>query len=188
MPMPAANTLFSSHRSSTSPCSAGSRCSSAKRKSGERRFMKWNRVFFVLVFCTASARGGEPGSRLPSSRQEPQLVRDLHAVRKGDRVTLTWSQLRDTENGQSFAGHLAVARVCRNISPTISDSGSACPQVVRQVNFEKSVGVAASAAHGKPNPETTVRLIDILPESRDDSDRLQFAVYKVEFRDDRGRR
>jgi hypothetical protein len=150
--------------------------------------MKWKKVFFALALCAASARGGEPGSRLAGSSKELQLVRDLRAVRKGDKVTLTWSQPRDTENGQSFAGHLAVARVCRNISATISDPGLACSQVVRQVNFERSVGVPASAAHGKPNAETTVRLIDILPESHDDSDHLQFAVYKVEFRDDRGRR
>src|SRR5580692_1579829 len=162
MPMPAANTSSSSHRSSTSPCSAGLRCSSAKERSGEKQFMKWKKVFFALALCAASARGGEPGSRLAGSSKELQLVRDLRAVRKGDKVTLTWSQPRDTENGQSFAGHLAVARVCRNISATISDPGLACSQVVRQVNFERSVGVAASAAHGKPNAETTVRLIDIL--------------------------
>jgi hypothetical protein len=150
--------------------------------------MKWNGVFFALVFCAASARGGEPGRRLTGSPEEPQLVRDLRAVRKGDKVTLTWSQPLYTENRQSFGGHLAVARICRNIAPTISGSGLACPHAVGQVNLEPSVGVAASAVHGKPNAETTLRLIDILPERQDDSDRLQFAVYKIEFRDDRGRR
>ena len=150
--------------------------------------MRWNTVFFALVFCAASARGSEPGNRLPGSPQESQSVRDLRAVRKGDKVTLTWSQPRDTENRQSLARHLAVARVCRNISETISDSGLACLHAVRKVNLERSVGVAASAAHGKPNAETMFRLIDILPESQDGSDRPQFAVYKVEFRDDRGRR
>jgi hypothetical protein len=149
--------------------------------------MKWNTVFFALVLCVPSARAGGSESRSAGSLQESQLVRDLRAVRKGHKVALTWSQPRDTENRQSVERHLAVARICRTISSTISDSGLACQHVVRQVNLEKPVGVAAGGAHGKPNAETTVRFIDILPESRDDSDRLQFAVYKVEFRDDRGR-
>ena len=148
--------------------------------------MKWNTVLFAFVLCAPSARAGGPESRLAGSSQKSQLVRDLRAVRKGDKVTLTWSQPRDKENGQSSAEHLAVARICRTISSTISDSGLACPHVVRQVNLGRSVGIVASAAHGKPNAETAVRLIDILPETQDDSERLQFAVYKIEFRDDHG--
>ena len=54
--------------------------------------MKWNQAFFILFFCAASARGGEPGSRLAGSPQGSPLVRDLRAVRKGDKVTLTWSR------------------------------------------------------------------------------------------------
>jgi hypothetical protein len=150
--------------------------------------MKWNRVLCALVLCAPSAGAGGPRSRVAGSPKEAQLVRDLRAVRKGDKVTLTWSQPRDAENGQSFEGHLAVARICRNISATISDSGLACSHAVRQINLERPVGLAASAVHGKSNAETKVRLIDILPESQDDSDHLQFAVYEVEFRDDRGQR
>ena len=149
--------------------------------------MKWNRVFFAIAFCAASARCGGPGSRLAGSPQGSQVVRDLCAVRKGGKVVLTWSQPRDTEDRQSFAGHLAIARICRNISSTISDSGSACPHPMRQVNLENSVAVAATAAHEKPNADTAVRWIDVLPESQDDSEHLQFAVYKLELLDDHGR-
>ncbi len=150
--------------------------------------MKLNAVFVALVFCAATARVDEAGRRLPGALQESQSVRDLRAVRKGGKVTLTWSQPRDPENGQSFAGHLTLARICRNISSTISDSGSACQHVVGQVNLEKPVAVAASAAHGKANAETTVRCIDMLPESKEESDHLQFAVYRLELRDDHGHR
>jgi hypothetical protein len=149
--------------------------------------MKWDKLFFALAFCTGSARGGGPGSRLADAPQKSQLVRDLRAVRKGDKVALTWSQPRDTENRQSSAPHLAVARICRNISSTISDSGSACSHPVRQVNLENSVAVAPIAAHEKTNAEPTFRVIDALPESQDDADHLQFAVYKLELLDDHGR-
>jgi hypothetical protein len=150
--------------------------------------MKWNTVFFAFVFCAASVWGGEHGSRLAGSPQESQLVRDLHAVRKGDKVALTWSQPSDTENRQSLSGHLAVARICRNISSTFSDYGLACPHAVREVNLENSAIGPAKASHGKPNAETTVQLTDTLPENQDDSDHLQFAVYKLELLDDQGRR
>jgi hypothetical protein len=149
--------------------------------------MKWNALFFALTFCAASTQAGGPGSRLAGSSQKSQLVRDLRAMRKGDKVTLTWSQPRDTENGQSAGGHLAVARICRNISSTISDFGLACSHAVKQANFESSVGVPANAAHRKRNADAVVRVIDVLPDSQDESAHLQFAVYKIEFRDDHGR-
>jgi hypothetical protein len=149
--------------------------------------MKWNRAFFPIVFCATSARGGGPGSWLAGRPQGSQVVGDLHAVRKGGKVVLTWSQPRDTEDRQSFTGHLAIARICRNISSTISDSGSGCPYPVRTVNLENSAAVAATAAHAKPNADTAVRWIDVLPESQDNSEHVQFAVYKIELLDDHGR-
>jgi len=149
--------------------------------------MKWKTLFFTFVFCIPAAQGGGPGSQLVSSPQGSQLVRDLRAVRKGDRVTLTWNQPHETENRQSFARHLAVVRICRNISSIISDSGMTCRHAVRQVNLKDSVHVASRTAHARSNAETTFRLIDILPERQDDSDQVQFAVYKIELRDDRGR-
>jgi hypothetical protein len=154
---------------------------------GEKRFMKWPTMFFALAFCAVSAWSDELGSRLAASSQESQLVRDLRAVRKGDKVTLTWTQPRDPANQRYSARHLGIATLCRNISSKISDSGMACQHAVRQVNLKDSVHVPSSAAHARSNTETTVRLIDILPEGPDDSDQVQFAVYKIELRDDRGR-
>lgn len=155
-------------------------------KCGKKGLMKWTTVFFALALCAASARGDGPGNPVTDASQESRLVRDLRAVRKGDKVTLTWSQPRGTEHRQSFAGHLAVARICRNISTSTSDSESACAHPVRKINLENSVAVALSSAHAKPNAKTTIRSIDVLPESKDDSDHLQFAVYKLELLDDYG--
>jgi hypothetical protein len=148
--------------------------------------MKWNRVFFAFVFCAASARGRGPDGRLAGSPQESQLVRDLRAVRKGDKVALTWTQPRHTESRQSSPGHLAAVRICRNISSTISASGLACPHLVRRVNLEKSVAVAAIAVSEKANAETTIQVIDTLPDSQDDPGHLQFAIYKLQLLDDQG--
>jgi len=149
--------------------------------------MKWTKVFFALVFCTGLVRGAAPGSQLADAPKEPPLVRDLRAVRKGDKVALTWSNPRDAENQGSFVGHLAVARICRTISLTISDSGSGCAHPARQVNLENSVAIAPIAVNGKPNAKTTVRVIDVLYEGQDHADQVQFAVYKLELLDDHGR-
>jgi hypothetical protein len=149
--------------------------------------MRWDKAFFALAAFAASARGGGPGSQLAGSPQESQLVSDFRAVRKGDKVTLTWTDPSEREDRQSSVGHLAVARICRNISPTISDSGSACSHPVRQVNLRRSAAVAAIPVREKPKAETTFQVIDSLPESQEDSDRLQFAVYKLELLDEHGR-
>jgi hypothetical protein len=149
--------------------------------------MKWKTLFFALLYCAASAHGGGHASRLADLSQGSQLVRDLRAVRKGDQIVLTWSQPRDTDDRQSLGGHLAVARICRNISSTISDSGPACPHPVRQVNLKTSVAAAAIAVHEKPSAKTTFRVIDALPKRQDESDLPQFAVYILELLDDHGR-
>jgi hypothetical protein len=156
-------------------------------KCGKEGFMKWTTVFFALALCAASARGDGSGNRVTDASQESRLVRDLRAVRKGDNVTLTWTQPSEKENRQPSVGHLTVARICRDISSTISESASACPHPLRQVNLEKSVAAAAIAVHEKPNAETTFRVTDVLPENQDGSDHLQFAVYKLELLDDHGR-
>lgn len=145
--------------------------------------MKWTTVFFALALCATSARGDGSGNPVTDASQESRLVRDLRAVRKGDNVTLTWTQ----PSRQPSVGHLAVARICRDISSTISESASACPHPLRQFNLEKSMAVAAIVVHEKPNAETTFRVIDVLPENQDGSDHIQFAVYKLELLDDHGR-
>jgi hypothetical protein len=156
-------------------------------KCDKEGFMKWTTVLFALALCVASARGDGSGNPVTDASQESRLVRDLRAVRKGDNVTLTWTQPSEKEDRQPSDRHLTVARICRDISSTISESASPCPHSLRQVNLEKSVASAAIAVHEKPNAETTFRVSDVLPENQDGSDHLQFAVYKLELLDDHGR-
>lgn len=152
--------------------------------------MKWNNALLALTFCVTLGWSGTE-SRVVGAPQKSQLVRDLRATRKGDKVTLTWSQPREAANQRSVVQHLAVARVCRRISTaaasTTSDSMAACTQTVGQIDLQKSAAISANVLRGKGNGQT-VRFIDTLPEENGNSRPLQFAVYRVELRDGDGHR
>src|SRR5437763_1027049 len=83
------------------------------RNIGERPFVKWTKTFFILAFCATLPWGWASGAQ-PSSHGS-QLVHDLKATRKGNKVMLTWSQPRALLDRQPVMGHL-LSRVCRNIS------------------------------------------------------------------------
>lgn len=146
--------------------------------------MKWNKGLLAFIFCIALAGSAAETVGAP---QNSQPVRDLRATRKGDKVILTWSQPRETADKQSAARRLEVARVCRDISaaapsPAPASDPAACTQTVGQVDLQKSTAIS-----GKSNAPT-VQFIDTLPKEQKNSDPLQFAVYRVELRDDHGHR
>jgi hypothetical protein len=116
-------------------------------------------TFLALAVCALL-------SSAISADQSPQ-VRDLQATRKGNKVTLTWTQPRMAANHQ-------VAKVCRNISASSTLSGSpTCTQPLGEVTQKTST--------------TTAQFTDTLSEDATTSDPMQFAVYTVEMRDGQGR-
>src|SRR5262249_58989624 len=54
----------------------------------------------------------QPGPPLPPSLELPKPPGDLHATRKGDKVTLTWTQPTRTTDRQSLR-YLGPTRICR---------------------------------------------------------------------------
>lgn len=156
--------------------------------------MKRNRAFLALIFYAALVCGGE--GRILAARvpQESQLVRDLRASRKGDRVTLTWSQPRAVAIRESPAENLIAARVCRSISPTalvsatVADASAVCAQSVGKIDVRKPGEPGVRVVHSRNSEAATVQFVDILPANLADSDSLQFAVYAVELQDARGRK
>jgi hypothetical protein len=123
--------------------------------------------------------------------QESALVRDLRASRKGAKVTFSWSQPRAVSNRESLAANLKVATVCRNISPTTPtpaiDTSSACAQTVGRIDLRKRAEPGVRVVHYKNNEAATVQFVDTLPANQEDSDSVQFAVYRLELQDARGR-
>src|SRR5271165_2161947 len=80
--------------------------------------------FIVLVgacvFLVSCAQVGPP---LPPSLELPKPPSDLHVIRKGNQVTLTWSQPTLTTHRQSIR-YLGPTRVCRSFASEISECGS----------------------------------------------------------------
>ena len=62
----------------------------------------------ALVAC------GIPGAPQPPSLELPRTVGDLQAVRKGDKVTLTWTTPHETTD-RTRIKHLGVTRICRAV-------------------------------------------------------------------------
>jgi hypothetical protein len=91
----------------------------------------------LICLMMVSALGcGTPGAPLPPSLGIPKPVSDLHAVRKGDTVTVTWSTPTDTTDGALVRkpGKMQVARA-------ISDNGAAggAAQIVAELPLEPAL-------------------------------------------------
>src|SRR5215470_17043277 len=121
------------------------------------RFVSLIFLLLVLLGC------GTPGAPQPPSANIPKPVKDLHAARKGDTVTLTWTAPKETTDGALVRkqGKMTVRR-------TTSDNDR--PAVVAEVTLE--------AAHKSQEAQGTTAkdsLTSLLSSSSAD-----FASYTVE--------
>jgi len=146
----------------------------------------------VLALDATPARCAPEAQK--STLHDPlQSVQGLHAVRKSDKVTLTWSQPRYSSVGASAERrYVSAARVCRDISSTPPDSNpaakgstTACGQPVAEVDVNKSAG--APPMGEKFYGVVTLRFMDTLPEELLSANPPQFAIYRIEMRDKQGR-
>jgi hypothetical protein len=126
------------------------------------------------------AWGGTRGTR---PAHPLQLVNDLRATRKGDKVMLTWSQ-PEAPSDQQAATRQLTAKVCRNISVAGSASSATCDKPVGEIGPQKTAVESLNAARGKRH---VVRFTDTLPGDAGVHDPVQFAVYRIELRDGRRR-
>ena len=88
----------------------------------------------ALVWLTGCASIGPP---LPPSLELPKAPTDLRAVRKGDRVTLTWTIPPRTTDRQRVR-YLGTTRVCRGVEPTLKECGSAMGDVPPPADFAET--------------------------------------------------
>lgn len=87
-----------------------------------------NLKFCISLATLALAGCGVPGVPRPPSLELPQPPNDLRAARKGDKVTLTWTQPKETTDKES-ARHLGSTRICRTVvesphAPGMKNCGS----------------------------------------------------------------
>jgi hypothetical protein len=122
--------------------------------------MKSKAVFLLLpALAWTGAGGGAP------AKQPAQIVHDLRAERKGDRVTLSWSRPR------AVAGSMVTTWICQSISrsPSSSNADDGCTPVGK---IEAGSDTASNAA--------SLRFSDTLDDKLQEANPPQFAVYHIE--------
>jgi len=88
----------------------------------------------ALVWLSGCASIGPP---LPPALELPKAPSDLRAVRRGDRVTLTWTIPARTTDRQRVR-FLGKTRVCRSLEPTLKECGSPVGDVVPPADFAET--------------------------------------------------
>jgi hypothetical protein len=129
----------------------------------------------ALVWLTGCASIGPP---LPPSLQLPRPPVDLHAARKGDKVTLTWTIPPRTMDRQRVR-YLGKTNICRSLDPTTTKCGDAVGQAPPPPDFAKK-----NEASG---PKLTASYIDVLPLDLRLHNTFGSATYAVEVLNRDGR-
>jgi hypothetical protein len=121
--------------------------------------MKLQRVRFIApsTLCLLLASCAQTGPPLPPSLELPKPPTDLRASRKGNRVTLDWSEPTLTTDRQSVR-YLGPTRVCRSLAPEMTTCGNPAamlPAPLAAPNKSRAARPAApkTGAPG-PAPET----------------------------------
>jgi hypothetical protein len=131
-------------------------------------FVKSIAISVLLVLLAGCAQMGPP---LPPSLELPKPPTDLRASRKGNRVTLSWSEPRLTTDRQN-ARYIGPTLVCRSVQLEISECGNPAgtlPAPSSNVPHEQG-----SAGHAQ------LTYIDTLPAEMQQEDPAAEVTYAVE--------
>jgi hypothetical protein len=152
-------------------------------------FLRTAQTISAIVFCvlgmTLLTGCGTPGIPLPPSLELAKPVADLHAMRKGNKVYLTWTTPTQTTDHQTVR-HLAATRICRNVT-------SATATEPKKDECGNEVGTLpppqrVQPTH-KPNPTPTTKPIEKYTDeiSTAGVDPQETFAYAVEVTSNRGR-
>ena len=126
----------------------------------------------VLLMLTACATIAPPQ---PPSLELPKPVSDLRAVRKGDRVTLTWTVPTATTDRQTLRS-VGTTRICRGLGPELTECGEPVGDVAP---------TAIVAADKPSRKKATASFTELVTAQGDDL--FGFANYAVEVLNASGR-
>src|SRR5713101_1456870 len=82
----------------------------------------------VTTLCVLLSGCAQTGPPLPPSLELPKPPSDLRAGRKGNRVTLTWTEPTRTTDRQSVR-YLGPTRICRSLEAEMKDCGNPVGQL-----------------------------------------------------------
>jgi hypothetical protein len=119
----------------------------------------------------------QTGPPLPPSLELPKPPTDLRASRKGNQVTLTWSEPTRTTDRQSVR-YLGPTRICRSIATEMTECGNPVGEV------SPPPATAAASKSGATKPQTYA---DTLPSVVQEQNATRDVTYAVEVMNRDGR-
>ncbi len=138
----------------------------------------------LIVLATALLTGcASVRPPVPPSLDIPQLVQDLRAARKADKVTLAWTVPVHTTDNINIR-HLGVTRICRRQDATVID----CKSPVRELTMAQLNLVTLQPQRDEKHPaERQASAVDAITASDSQNDPTGFFSYAVETLNRRGR-
>jgi len=138
------------------------------------------KVIAPTALCVLLASCAQTGPPLPPSLELPKPPTDLRASRKGNRVTLNWSEPTLTTDRQSVR-YLGPTLVCRSLESAISECGNPAamlpaPPAAPQKSTAAHSAPKKSGAQ-RPAPQTYT---DTLPSTMQQQDPDAEVTYAVE--------
>ncbi len=127
--------------------------------------------FLMALVCAGLGGCASIGPPLPPSLELPKPPVDLHAARKGDKVTLTWTIPRRTTDRRSVR-YLGNTEICRGLDPVLKQCGKPVGEAAPPSNFGAEKSSVAK--------RLTASFVDTLPSAIEQENPSGFATYAVE--------
>ena len=143
--------------------------------------MKVNLGKFVAppALCLLLASCAQTGPPLPPSLDLPKPPSDLRASRKGNRVTLNWSEPTLTTDRQ-IVRYIGPTLVCRSLDPEITACGNPAAMLPAPLAVPKkpksSRGTAQKSDSQHPAPQTYADTLPSAMQRQDPSAEVTYAV------------
>jgi hypothetical protein len=133
----------------------------------------------LIALCLLLAGCAQLGPPLPPSLELPKPPGDLRASRKGDRVTLTWSEPTVTTDRQSVR-YIGPTLICRSLDPEITACGNVAatlpaPLAAMQKPASSRRGAQKPPAR-RPAPQTYTDTLPAAMQSRDPVAEVTYAI------------
>ncbi|MFZ0478816.1 MAG: fibronectin type III domain-containing protein [Terriglobales bacterium] len=128
----------------------------------------------LTAFCLLLSSCAQPGAPLPPSLELPKPPTDLHASRKGNSVTLTWTEPKLTTDHESVRS-LGPTQICRSADSDMTACGNSVATV-------PAPPIVPKRALRKPPPKPPLALTftDTVPATALSSDPQADLTYAVE--------
>ena len=132
----------------------------------------------AALVCLGLGGCASVGPPLPPSLELPKPPTDLHAARKGNNVTLTWTVPTRTTD-RRIVRYLGNTEVCRGLEPVLKVCSKPAGKVPPPANFEATKKALAR--------KLTLSFVDGLPAAMEQEHPTEFMTYAIEVLNKAGR-